>query len=48
MLDLLKERYAGGELRLAEYESEVERLLRPGQQLDAGRDSSLSDAFQSR
>ena len=48
MLDRLKERYAGGELRLAEYESEVERLLRPGRQLDAGRDPSLSDAFQTR
>ena len=45
MLERLKERYAGGELRLAEYELEVERLLRPGRQLDAGRDPSLSDAY---
>jgi hypothetical protein len=42
MLAVLKERYAQGQLRLEEYEVEVERLLRPARELDAGRDPSLS------
>jgi uncharacterized membrane protein len=48
MLAGLKERYAQGELRLEEYEVEVERLLRPARELDAGRDPSLSGSLPSR
>jgi hypothetical protein len=48
MLAGLKERYAQGELRLEEYEAEVERLLRPARELDAGRDPSLSRSLPSR
>jgi uncharacterized membrane protein len=48
MLGHLKERFARGELRLPDYEAEVERLLRPGRQLDAGRDPTLSGPLRVR
>jgi uncharacterized membrane protein len=48
MLGHLKERFARGELRLPDYEAAVERLLRPGRELDAGRDPSLSDPLRVR
>lgn len=48
MLDCLKERVTAGRLSLADYEAEVERLLLPGRQLDAGRDPSLSGTLGAR
>jgi uncharacterized membrane protein len=42
MLDLLKQRCARGELSLAEYEVQVEHLLRPVRQFDVHHDPTLA------
>ena len=45
MLDLLKGRYARGEIVLFEYERELDRLLAPARRLDVKRDPALADPF---
>jgi hypothetical protein len=44
MVGLLKERFARGDLRLTEYEAELEKLLQPARHLDAARDPALAAA----
>jgi hypothetical protein len=42
MVDLLKERFARGELAVTEYEAELEKLLEPAQHVDVGRDPAVA------
>ncbi len=42
MVDLLKERFARGELAVAEYESELEKLLEPARHIDVGHDPAVA------
>jgi energy-converting hydrogenase Eha subunit C len=48
MLTHLKESYARGAIALAAYEAELDRLMRPGRQLDAAGDPSLAGALRAR
>ena len=42
MVDLLKERFARGELAVTEYEAELEKLLEPARHVDVGRDPAVA------
>ena len=42
MIDLLKERFARGQLALSEYEAELDKLLKPARHLDLSGDRSLA------
>ena len=44
MVAFLRDRFARGELRLAEYEAELEKLLAPARHLDVKRDPTLAAA----
>lgn len=44
MVELLKERFAQGQLGMTEYEAELEKLLKPARDLDAAHDPALAAA----
>lgn len=48
MLALLKGRFTRGEIALAQYEAELERLLQPARHLDVARDPSLAGTLPGR
>ncbi|MGH2355074.1 MAG: hypothetical protein ACRDI2_19710 [Chloroflexota bacterium] len=48
MVDVLKDRFARGELPISEYEAELEKLLQPARHLDVTRDPALAGALRDR
>jgi len=47
MIGVLRDRFARGEIKLAEYEAELDRLLAPARHLDVARDPALAAAWRS-
>ena len=48
MVDFLKDRFARGEMALAEYEAELEKLLEPARRIDVLHDPAITAAIRTR